>query len=660
MRLIRLDLQNFKKIPSIFIKPDGKDLWIFGKNGTGKTTIADAFYWILANKTSNDKRCDDDIKLKDKNGNAVMDGGIEHRVDMMLKLDTGKQITLSKVLAEKWVKSNGTAQKEYTGNTTTHYIDGVKKSQKDYNAFIEQNIGDISKIKMSSLTSYFNSMPWKKQREVLTSMCGDVSESDVIDTSDELKELQSYLDGKSVNDFIVMLTESKKQIREQLEVLPARIDEATKSLPDVSGLAKDALEVELKNSIYEQNKARDDIAALQNGSVLSELKSKAAALTTAMEQIKQDYDLADSQKAIDDVKNVGELDNKKQKIMYEIEQNRSKIVDNNTKIKKIDVDLVKARADYKSIYADSFGDKTTCPTCGQELPADMIAAAKQKFNLDKSSKLEQARTTGKQLAAKKIALDNLIKKLSDDIANANKQIKIIDTDINNIKAKSDNVKQADDDNSYLKDIKYQELSKQYTEISKKTISVQEDNLGAITNIRSVIAQLDLDIAERQKKLLLFEQRDNGNKRIDELKNQQKDLVTEYGKIDYKLNLTQIFIKKQIEMLDSKINSKFKLARFKLFDKQINGTIVPCCEAITKDGATYGTTMSTGEQLKIGLDICTILAKHFNLNVPIFIDNAEGVTDLPDTDAQQIRLVVSQIDDKLRVTEPIVKQNKDVA
>lgn len=662
MRLIKITLNNFKKITNLVFEPNGEDRWILGKNGTGKTTIADAFYWVLTNKTSNDKKCDEDIKLKDKDGNPMLDGGVEHSVELVLELDNKHTVTLSKSYSEKWTKQNGAATKEYTGHTTTHYIDGVKRSQKDYNAFIEKEIGNIDILKMVSLTSYFCSMPWKKQREILTSICGDVSETDVINSADGLKELPDYLEGKTVNDFISILTERKRKIREQLDNLPARIDEATKALPDITGLVKDAINIELKDFITQQNNARDEIVSLQNGAAVAEMKKRSAEITTAMEKIKQAYDLENSKQSIEDERKVGELNNRKQKYIYDIEQNKTRINDFNTKITGIENELIKIRTDYKNIHNESFDEsKSICPTCGQPLPAEKLASAKEKFNMDKSSRLEKIRADGKNLATKKDLFTGNIKKLTETIAASQILVEQLSKNIALINERKDNAESTSEDiKSYINDEQYKILRSEGMAISKKLLTVQENNIAEITKLRSAIDQIALDITERQKKLLTFEQYDKGQKRITELKKQQKDLAAEFETIEYKLNLAQLFIKKQVEMLDKKINSRFEKARFKLFDQQVNGGVNPCCEAITQDGSTYSTTMSTGEKVKIGLDICTTLAKHYGLNVPIIIDNAEGVTDLPQTDNQQIRLIVSTADAELKIIKPTDIEKQAVA
>ena len=50
--LISLVLENFKGIQKFEFVPDGKSTAVFGTNASGKTTIADAYYWLLFGKDS--------------------------------------------------------------------------------------------------------------------------------------------------------------------------------------------------------------------------------------------------------------------------------------------------------------------------------------------------------------------------------------------------------------------------------------------------------------------------------------------------------------------------------------------------------------------------------------------------------------------------------
>ncbi len=661
MKLIKLTIDNFKKTKHLVFEPNGEDQWIFGKNGTGKTTIADAFYWVLTNKTSRDKKCDEDIKLKDKQGNPQIDGGIDHTVELVLQLGDGHKITFGKSYAEKWTKQAGSADKAFGGHTTKYFIDGVNKSQKDYNAFIEKEICSIDVLKMISSTSAFCNMPWKKQRETLVSICGDVSDDDVINSTDELKELPGYLEGKTVNDFISVLKDRKKKVNEQLDKIPARIDEATKGLPDIEGTSKESLRIELNDFMIKQSKARNEISALQNDSAVAEKKKRVAEITTIMEEIKQTYNLENNKQAIADDKKIAELNIDINNKKADIDLKAQWIVRDNKEITAIDQQITAAKEDYKNTYAESFHEKETiCPTCGQKLPDDKITEIKEKFNINKSEELKSINLQGKNLVAKKNTLLADIKTKNKEILDLQSLIEQNNKDRAVIEERKNNPEEQQDTKSFVNDEQYKTLRTELTNLHHELDELDESNIAAISKQRSLIDQLDLDISERQKKLLTFEQYDKGQKRIAELKKQQQDLGTEYELLEYKNSLADLFIKNKVDMLTDKINSHFEMARFKLFDQQVNGGVAECCEAITTDGSTYGSTMSDGERAKIGLDICLTLAKYYKLNVPMFIDNAEGITDIPDTDNQQIRLIVSAIDKELRITEPIVKNNKKQA
>ena len=230
MKLISLELTNFKNIKHFVLEADGEDKNVYGKNGVGKTTLADAYYWLLTDKSSLDKKLDSDIKPADPiTGNPMQDGGIEHSVEAMLEIDADR-MCLKKVYKEKWTKQNGKAIKEFTGHVTNYFINGVAKSKKDFNNFICEKIADIEVLKMVSSTVFFNNMPWKKQREILLDVCGDISDNDIIAADERLTQLPEILEGKSVNDFIDTVCARKKKINGELDKIPVRIDETTKQL----------------------------------------------------------------------------------------------------------------------------------------------------------------------------------------------------------------------------------------------------------------------------------------------------------------------------------------------------------------------------------------------------------------------------------------------
>ena len=112
-------------------------------------------------------------------------------------------------------------------------------------------------------------------------------------------------------------------------------------------------------------------------------------------------------------------------------------------------------------------------------------------------------------------------------------------------------------------------------------------------------------------------------------------------------LTEEFIRTKVRLLEDRINSKFKMARFKLFEVQVNGALAETAETMY-NGVPYS-NLNNGARINVGLDIIRTLAKHYNLYPPIFIDNRESITELIDVSPQQtISLIVSEKDQKLRV------------
>ena len=655
MKLISLELNNFKSVKHFKLEANGEDKNIYGKNGVGKTTLADAYYWLLVDKSSNDKKLDEDIKLKDSaTGNPVLDHGIEHSVEGIFELDTGCRVALKKVYKEKWVKQNGNPNKEFAGHVTDYFVDDVARSKKDYTSYITDNIADINLFKMVSSTLFFNSMLWKKQREILLDICGDVSDADVIKFCEKLNTLPEILQGKSVNDFIEISQQRKSKINKELDTIPIRIDEAVKALDEFSNLpSKEVLENELNSLQEQQKKINGQIIAIQNGSEIQSLKNQIEKVDIELEKLRNKCNLesqAKNQKAKLEVDELTALKNSNTK---RIEEYELTIKSNEETINKYDVEIADQRHKYMAEYDSVFDEKeAVCPTCGQVLPQEKIDEAIKNFKSNRAKNLKAIVEYGTSLANNKEKLIQENNKLKQELPKLEEENIQLMAKIKALSA-GDKANTADENYERLNNSAYQNLRTQKTLLLKDLNDIQTVNISKISTLRTTVQQLDLDIKNRMEKLAQHKQVDKFKQRIDKLKDKHKQLGKEFENICFSLNLAQLFIKNKVSMLTNKINNKFSLARFKLFDTQINGGVNECCEAMTLQGSTYSKSMSNGEKVKISLDICNTLSKHYNINVPIFIDNAESITELQKLDVQKIMLVVSH-HDELTIKDPIIK------
>jgi vacuolar-type H+-ATPase subunit I/STV1 len=202
---------------------------------------------------------------------------------------------------------------------------------------------------------------------------------------------------------------------------------------------------------------------------------------------------------------------------------------------------------------------------------------------------------------------------------------------------------------------YIKLNEEYEAIQRNIDNIKESNSLAIANIQSEINNIEGLIEEYQKSLTKLETYKNCLKRIDELKATEKKLAAEYEELEHQLYLTEEFMRTKVRILDDKINSKFKLARFKMFNVLINGGIEECCETIY-NGVPYS-DLNKGAKIQIGLDIIRTLQDHYNFSCPVWIDNRESIIKIPEMDCQIISLIVNGDDKKLRI-EIIEKQNKE--
>src|SRR5690606_8155817 len=106
-------------------------------------------------------------------------------------------------------------------------------------------------------------------------------------------------------------------------------------------------------------------------------------------------------------------------------------------------------------------------------------------------------------------------------------------------------------------------------------------------------------------------------------------------------------KAKSEELENRVNSMFKFAKFKLFKPLINGGEEPTCQT-TYNGVPFS-DLNTAGKILVGIDIINTLSAHYGVVAPVFLDNRESVSALPDTAVQSINFVVSRRDEKVRVT-----------
>ena len=641
--LNRLHLRNFKGM-TFSLDIDGNDTDIYGANATGKTTLADALSWLLFDKDSIGRS---DFEIKNINSDGATEHGLEHIVEGTLVVD-GSTIALKKSYHEIWAKKRGNAQAVLSGNTTDYFIDGVPVQKKDYTQRIAEMAGDENIFRLLTSPGTFPALHWTKQRALLLEICGDMTDFQVIEADSRLAPLLDIRKKRTIDDHKKVVAARKAEINKELDKIPIRIDEVRRSVPDTSGLDREALQGEIKRLEANLSDARLKLAGIDNGGDIAGLSKELAVVNSDITRLENTH----YAKHMIKVRNIDQLIAQAKDTIEAEERKRTSIV-NTIQTKKGDIEAIEAklialREKWAFIDAETFQDTTeeVCAACGQSLPYDRVEEARDKaraeFNRKKAERLTDIETEGKRYALNKDVYMGEIKKLHSQMP---PEPENNSEDIAKLTAERDAEREMATDYTQIPGMV--ELTGKRTSIemsieaAKGSISIDRD---AISLEISAINEKLRDTRELADRFIKMEQ---AAKRIEQLKAEEKTMTTEYEALEGELYLLELFIKTKVKLLTDRINSKFELARFKLFDVQVNGGIAECCE-IMVNGIPYNSNLNSGMKINAGLDVCKTLSRHYGLQVPTFVDNAETVCRLIDMETQIIRLIVSGKDPALRV------------
>lgn len=662
----KISLINFKGLRNQEVIFD-KNTNIYGDNGTGKTTIFDAFTWLMFGKDSTDRK-DFQIKTLDKNNIVIPQ--IEHEVSAVILVDN-EEISVRRILKENWVKKRGSIESEFSGNVTDYYWNDVPMQQKEFQTKVSQ-ILDESVFKMITNPIAFNSMKWQDRRNALVQIAGEISDNELASGNSEYENLIAQLtNGKTLEDYRKQIAASIKKAKEDLKAIPTRVDEVSKTKPEVLDFVN--LKIDLDNKEKSLSKIDDEISDSTKAfdgklKAINEKKAKANSLKSEIEIIKTnnqtaiENSLKPDTSTLDNLKR--NLETKKGELSsYENGLNTLSTKVNSIKelLESIDVKLDTLRTDWTTENAKelTFNDNDFhCPTCKREFESGNIEGKKAEmltnFRIKKAEALAAINVKGSNLGIEKTALETELKGLQERIENGKKSIETFKTEIKthegSIETESaktivnpnvDKVTMLID--ALNKNSDYQDKMK---ELEALIATIEDVPSVDNSELKAKRAELVQEIDSIKSQLRNEDQIKAVDNRISDLKKEESTLAQQIANVEKTQFVIENFNKLKIDTLEQKINSKFKFVNFKMFDTQINGGEVECCDALI-DGVPFSDA-NTASKINAGLDIINTLCEFYQVTAPIFIDNRESIINLIEIESQIINLIVSSEDKKLRV------------
>lgn len=670
-----IHIENFKGIKMLDVTFSGKTK-ISGQNAVGKTTIFDAFTWLLFNKNSSGE---EKFNVRPLNEGMRVDN-VEIKVSAILDVD-GKGVELSKTQKQNWVKKRGTDTAVLQGNVNSFEIDGYPKSEADFKAYVSELAQSEEMFKMLTNPQYFSSLKWKDQRDILMKLVSDVSDvSDVelAQTDAKYAPLLSELEkAPSTDDIRAKFSKALSEWKKKQAEIPVRIDEAMKSKVDI-----DVAEQELAKTDLETKIADIDAKIKDSDGVMMELGREEMQLQFDMSGIMQtmNRDLTNRRSEIE--AELRDLQNEMKRFADTIALKERQVSESETVISNADSERKRLGEKYNAEKAKAFDEfpylfdesewvfdenSTVCSLCGQKLPEDKIEklkadfeSRKRKAKADAEEKLKsekirfdtEKRTALNRLVAIGTERKNLITKLRDENAKAKEEIKFLKEQEQEDIAKKEKLCQQlssiPEIADYSQNEEYVKMKARHDEVLEEIEKMNANGEdAAVESLKSEKEELQERLYDVNKIIAKASMNVEIDERISELQTEQKEIGQKVADQEYILYLLEEFIRFKLNKVSESINSHFKTVKFKLFDMQLNGGMKDCCEC-TVGGVPYS-SLNSGHKIVAGLDIIRSLSELYGVSVPIFVDNAESLNDfnVPDMDMQLILLSVSA-DKQLKV------------
>lgn len=636
-----LAITNFKGIAHLDVNFQDNTT-ICGENGTGKTTIMDAFLWLLFGKDSTG-RADSNFNIKTLGADGKPILKQEHSVCGVLLVD-GSPIKLQRNYEEVWTKPTGTTVETLTNHKTVFYINDVKQSTKrDYDAEINSIIPE-DVFKMITDPGYFCRLSAAAQKEMLLDMAGTVTDEEVAALKPEYLALLGSLQGRPLAMFIKEVAAKKRAIKDELSAIPASIETAERLKPAPADWK--ALEKELK---AKQEELAQLDAQIADKTQLNEAETKRKVdiqksigeLKLSLQRRQNEITQGAENGRTEAQRKVNTIESQIWRAEQDLTQKQRTVDGLKAQIDAVENELASLRESYKAINAEklTFPEGAfVCPTCKRPLEQEDIDAKRMEleanFNTDKAKRLQDNKATG-------LAKKNHQDQLREQLLNAEKAYADADAQLNGLREQLEEaragVPEAPDVNALIAaDEKCRDLTNSITDLENQlTVDAKPVDVSELTGKKAEVNQAISDLITRLAARDAIKRAEDEIQRLEEKRVAANQALTELEGQEF---VAQDFQKAKDAALLTRINGMFKVVSFSFIDSQLNGGEKLTC-VCTVNGTPYPDVNNAGK-VNAGIDIINAICKSKGLCAPIFIDNRESVCNLIPTESQIINLVVA--------------------
>lgn len=619
-----------------------------GGNGVGKTTIANAITYVLFGTNLRGEKFD--IKTYDAQHNIIPE--IPHEAELILLVDDD-EIRLKRTLMDSW---DGKEVK----NTYKYYVNGDVTTAGDYLKEVNKICNEIT-FRLSSSCTYFLSKSWQEQRAILQSMVPEISTDRITSGDEKFDFVVKALEKENLEKVIGHIKYKRNEIQEQLDKIPTKLDVLNKALP--KQLNWDALEEKQKELKEKYDNLQNQASTIEKGGadmvreeglrhrIQFNYKRKGLMESSARKEsgdaeVKHGSDLITARTSKKKAEaTVSEL----QSLMdgyTESEINAKEQVENC----KQEVNELNDQQTSISSRKWKWNDEDSkCPHCGQPLPNDKLEEIKntsqELFNNQKAKELKKIQDKFAKVQENYKKAKQLITQIEQDriqttnqLVDAQKSLKEAVSHLE--KVEKEVVPTADDilskKEEYVSVVA--EIKKLEEELNKPS-ELNDEDKEMLKKVNDDIISTKKEIQNLDTQIASKDNYDRVSKLIGDTQIEKKKYQEQLDAIDKKLNIANEYQYNSCKALEEEVNKHFSFVQFSLFKPNLDGVEKPYCECY-HNGVPYS-TLNDAAKVNAGIDIAYAIAKHYDVSVPIIIDNCESINDPITNNNQQIRFYATK-------------------
>lgn len=638
IKINRLKLENFKCHRHLQLDFGGRNTALYGNNAAGKTSVFDAFTWLLFGKDSQGNgEKNVEIKPLDSTG-AVADHQAITSVEAELVAGAAV-ITLRRTYREIWTTKRGSSEATYDGNTSEYFVDGVPCKKYAYDEKIKELVPEELFRLLTSVDYFAAALPWQKRRALLFDMAGSTTDRDIMAADPRFVPLMEAMGKLSLEEYKKKLLAEKKGFTGVKDEVPARISECQKTIGDLQNVDFEEAKVTAATMEAQQKELSAQIIALDHNAAADAKRLEIREARLGLDRLDAENTAYRSQQA-------GQGPNP-DNLRHQITAERSRLSlakalleHKRGEIAAYDQAIGSLREEWIRVNSESFSGGA-CPTCGQDLPFDQLQKAVAGFEEQKQRRLQEiTRSADLQKQSKTNAVQS-IRDTESEIREREEHISQLEQACEaavaafvtpvDMPGYAENAAAARAKIDHL-EAELQQLMGGTSQAKNQLSSQLAEVASKLRSARELVAKEGILQYARQ--------------RIEELREDARNAATGLEAIEKMLFLAEEFTRHKAGFVEENINRLFDMARFRLFREQANGGLEERCDVVFNGVPYMG--LNNGAKINVGIDIINTLSRHYGVTVPLFVDNAESVTKLRESSAQVIRLVVSEHDKELRM------------